>query len=197
MLGGCVPSLHRLYTDKDAIFEEKLVGKWAEGNSKDYWEFEEAEPNSYNLTVVDDGKEGKFTAHLVKIDNMMFLDLFPEEPELKENDFYKLHLLPVHTFMEIEQIEPVLKMNMMDMEEFQKILKKDPAIVKYEVLEDHGDMIILTASTKELQEFMKKYADNKKLFEEEAEGLKRIIPIEPNDVNSVESNAESNDIKNK
>ena len=33
-LGGCVLSLHPLYTEKDLIFEEKLLGTWAKNDSK-------------------------------------------------------------------------------------------------------------------------------------------------------------------
>jgi len=33
LLGGCVPvmSLHPLYTEKDVLFEEKLLGRWVDG----------------------------------------------------------------------------------------------------------------------------------------------------------------------
>lgn len=33
ILGGCVPvmSLHPLYTEKDVLFEEKLLGSWVDG----------------------------------------------------------------------------------------------------------------------------------------------------------------------
>ena len=82
ILGGCVPSLHPLYTDKDLAFEEKLSGSWSD--SEQIWKFEgDSEEKSYELIILDkDLKKGEFTAHLVKIDNMLFLDLFPEKPGL-------------------------------------------------------------------------------------------------------------------
>ena len=74
IMGGCIPSLHPLYTEKDLIFEEKLLGIW--GKSDEYWKFQEAtDSNSYDLTTMIDQDEGKFVAHLVKLDNMLFLDL--------------------------------------------------------------------------------------------------------------------------
>ena len=30
LLGGCVPSLHPLYTEKEIVFEEKLLGVWTQ-----------------------------------------------------------------------------------------------------------------------------------------------------------------------
>lgn len=175
ILAGCVPSLHPLYTEKELVFEEKLLGTWYDG--KDIWKFEsDSEEKSYKLTVMIDGKKGEFVTHLVKIDDMLFLDLFPEKPELQANDFYKFHLLSVHTFMKIEQIEPILKMRMMDPEEMQGMLKNDPNLVKHEIVEDR---IVLTASTEQLQQFMKEHANDEGLFGEPSD-LERLKSKDPN-----------------
>ena len=98
LLGGCIPSLHPLYTEKDLIFEEKLLGTWAKNDSKETWQFKRANGNKYyKMTYTDEeGKKGHFDAGLGKLNNMMFLNIFPKEPELKENDFYKFHILRVH-----------------------------------------------------------------------------------------------------
>ena len=54
MMGGCVQSLHPLFTEKDIIFEEKLVGIWSEDpNSKEIWEFKKADANSYEFIYTD------------------------------------------------------------------------------------------------------------------------------------------------
>ena len=34
---GCVPSLHPLYTDQDVIFDQSVLGVWAEDGSKETW----------------------------------------------------------------------------------------------------------------------------------------------------------------
>jgi len=185
LLAGCITSLHPLYTDKELTFEEKLLGTWVEDDQR--WEFTKAgEEKAYDLTVVDDSKKGEFTAHLLKIDKMLFLDLFPKDTELEEaNDFYKFHLLPVHTFMKIEQIEPTLKMQMMDPEKMEEMLKNDPNLIKHEIVEDR---LVLTASTEELQQFMKKHANDEGLFGEPSE-LKRRQGKEPNEPNDIEPNS--------
>ena len=185
LLGGCIPSLHPLYTEKELLFEEKLCDIWADG--KTIWRFEgNAGEKSYKLTVIDEGLEGgKFVAHLVKLDEMLFLDLFPEElDKLHPNDFYKFHLLPVHTFLKVEQIEPVLKMRMMDPDKLGKMLENDPNLIKHEVEEDR---IVLTASTEQLQQFMKRHADEEGLFGD-ASDLRRLRLQDPNDPNAVDPN---------
>jgi hypothetical protein len=107
----------------------------------------------------------------------MFLDIFPEEPKCEQNDFYMIHLLPAHTFIKIEQIEPTLEMRMMDRDKFEKIIKKDPNLIKHEIMEEQNG-IVLTASTVELQQFIKKYANDPNLFDE-ASDLKRVEPNKP------------------
>ncbi len=177
LLVGCVPSLHPLYTDKELIFEEKLLGAWTTENG-DQWVFEKtSDPNSYKLTISEKEKKGEFIAHLVKIDNMLFLDLFPDEPKLEgASDFYKLHLLPVHTFVKIEQIEPTLKMKIMDADKTKELLQNDPNLLKHELVEDR---FVLTASTKNLQKFMKNQTNIEKVFGDVGE-LERFRPQEPN-----------------
>ena len=185
LLGGCIHlSLHPLYTDKELLFEEKLLGTWAENGNK--WEFEEgSDPNSYDLTVTDEDGKGEFAAHLVKIDDMLFLDLFPTGPELEINEFLAMHLLSVHTFMKIEQIEPKLQMRMMDLEKMGDMLENDPNLVKHEIVED---CLVLTASPKELQQFMKEHADDEGLFGEPSD-LERLELEEPNEPSDIDPNA--------
>ena len=194
LLGGCVLSLHPLYTEKDLIFEEKLLGTWAKNDSKETWQFKRANGNKYyKMTYTDgEGKKGHFDAGLGKLNNTMFLNIFPQEPELKENDFYKFHILRVHSFIKIEQIEPTLKMRMMDPDKMKEMLENDPNLIKYEIVQDR---LVLTAPTKELQEFMKAHANDEGLFGEPSE-WKRVQPKDPNDPNTIDPNqAEPNSIE--
>lgn len=173
MLGGCVlSSLHPLYTDEELIFEEKLIGKWSDENN--IWEFRAGEPNTYQMRVFD-GKEGRFVAHLVKLGDMTFLDIFPDSVTLGEPQaFYGFHLLPVHTFMKVEQIEPKLQLRMLDYEKVSKMLEEDPNLLKHEVVEDR---IVLTASTEQLQKFIVEYAGEGGVFADEATELTRRQPL--------------------
>jgi len=191
ILTGCVPSLHPLYTNKDLVFEEKLLGTWSkDSNDKETFEFTRAsnDPNSREYTMVytdKDGKKGEFRAKLGKLNGTMFLDLFPGKLECQTPDFYNLHLLPAHTFMKIEQIEPVLKMAAMNPEKMDKMIKSDPNLIKYESIEDR---LVLTASTKELQEFMKKHSNDKDLFDSIGD-LKRLVPKNTGEPNNIDLNS--------
>ena len=166
LMGGCVQSLHPLFTEKDLIFDEKLVGVWAEeSNTKRTWEFKKTGKKTYELIHTDsDGEKGQFKAGLGRLDSTMFLDLYPEEPDPRGSDFYKIHLLGVHTFMKIDQIEPTLQMRVMNPKYFSELLDRDPNLIKHEVLKEQDKQIVLTASTKELQKFMLKYGKDPNVF---------------------------------
>lgn len=162
ILGGCLlPSLHPLYTDQDLIFEEKLIGKWmqVQDGGTTIWEFKPGPDKSYELRVFD-GKEGRFEAHLLTLEDRLFLDLFPAEPNLAENDFYKWHLLPAHTFMAVDQIEPNLHLRAMN--PGPQPLIDDPNLLN---CENTPDRLVLTAPTEQLQQFVIEYVDTEGVFD--------------------------------
>ena len=178
LLGGCVPvmSLHSLYTKENVVFEEKLLGAWVDdpNNPETTWEFNPIEEpkNAYKLFFSDDkGQKGSFVALLVKLQNKLFLDVYPDELPWEPDDpnkvkwlFNSFFLIPAHTFIKIDSIEPQLKMRLTDDDKMAKLLKEDPNAVKHTSIEDR---LILTASTKELQAFVLKYAEDNRVFTNE------------------------------
>lgn len=182
LLGGCVPvmSLHPLYNEADVVFEKHLVGTWLEDVTPfTTWEFKcPNEPEKlYKLILSEDeGSEGSFDVYLVKLENRLFLDVYPnsfpggdvgdvDDPnaagELLYNAFF---FVPVHTFIKIDSIAPQLKMRLTDDDEMQTLLKEDPNAVRHELVDDK---LVLTAPTKELQAFVRKYADDSRVFPDE------------------------------
>jgi len=184
LLGGCVPifSLHPLYTKKDVVFKQELVGVWADPNEPEGpWEFKrnDASKDAYKLIVnLDDHALGLFDAHLVKLKYQLYLDVFPaqegfeqtmqslEEPAKDPNNaVWPLNFffaVPVHTFIKVDLTESTLKMQLTDDDLMKKLLEQNPKAVEHAVIDEKR--IILTASTKELQAFVLKYADGDKLF---------------------------------
>jgi len=189
LLGGCIPvlSLHPLYNEKDVVFDEKLLGSWVEdpNSPETTCEFKRADTNdnAYRLIFSDkEGRKGLFVAYLVKLKDKLFLDVCSAtwEQQLEQQDpnnvnflvynyYNAFFLIPAHTFIKINSVEPQLKMQVTDDEKMKEFLKADPDAVKHEFLEEglgpgHGLRSILTASTKELQAFILKYADNPRVF---------------------------------
>ncbi len=175
LLGGCVPviSLHPLYTEKDVVMEKKLYGTWVDdANSPNTtWEFKRIdEPkNAYKLIFTDeDGKKGSFVAHMVKLQNRLFLDIFPselpwepEDPNKMDWPYNSLFLIPAHTFVKVDSIEPQLKLRLTLESKMEELLKENPSAAEHTSV---GDRLVLTGSTKELQAFVLKYADDERVF---------------------------------
>jgi len=188
ILGGCIPvmSLHPLYTEENLVFEEKLLGTWVD-DSNNIWEFKDAneQEKTYKLIFSDDeGKKGSFVVHLAKFKDRLFLDVFPSELswELEESNkvewvYNTIFLIPGHSFIIIDSIEPKLKIRITDDDEMEKLLAEDPNAVKHEIVDG---TLVLTASTKELQAFVLKYADDSRVFSEEII-LSRKKPKAPKD----------------
>ena len=176
LLPGCiVRSFHPLYTDRDVVFEPALLGEWIEekeDGKTETWTFtkEEKQPNYQVVYTDNDGKQGAFEAHLVKVQGRFFLDLFPADPELTQNCLYQLHLMPVHTFLWVRQTDPTLWMSIMDAEWLEKHLESEPDAIAHVASDEAG--ILLTAPTEELQTFVVKHTATEGAFEKPS-NLKR------------------------
>ena len=179
LLGGCVPvaSLHPLFTQKDVVFKEELLGTWVDKpvDPETTWEFRRFDKrsdkykNAYELTFADEhGKKGMFVVHLVKLQDKLFLDLFPSElpwepddPNQIQNPYNVFFLMPVHSFIKVDSVKPQLKMQITLDDEMEKLLEENPDAVEHVSI---GDRLFLTAPTKELQAFVLKYADDERVF---------------------------------
>lgn len=181
IIGSCVPvmSLHPLYNEKDVVFDEKLLGTWAIEDSNEFMEFSRMadEDKTYQLIYSKDSADpnenakGLYVAKMVKLENKLFLDVSSLSPYGKLDEkkppewlFSSILFLPVHTFFRIDSLGPQLKLRLTDDDKLKDLLKKDPNVIKHEMVEGTP---VLTASTSELQRFVLKYADNKDLFSTE------------------------------
>ena len=155
LLSGCVPSLHPLYTDKDLVFKPWLVGIWGgkEGQDQDLWIFEKSAENAYTLTILEKGVAAKFDAHLLLLEETLFLDIFPQQP-VHPHGYYAAHLFRAHSFYKVTLREDSLRLAFLDPDWLKKTLEESKVQIAHEQMEDN---ILLTASTRELQKFVLKY----------------------------------------
>lgn len=152
LLLGCIPSLHPLYTEEDLIFDPALVGSWINEDTRESWTFTKTSEKQYKVVYVEPERgSAEFEGRLLKSGESVFLDLYPSDPKIEGNEFYKIHFVPVHTFMLIRQIEPELKMAALHIDWIRGYLRDNPAAVKHERVEND---ILFTAQPKELQAFL-------------------------------------------
>ena len=171
---GCVQSLHPLYRDGDITFDPAVAGTWTDENAKCRIDIAPASDQQlYRISYTDDdGKTGKFVAHLFKAKETLMLDLLPDDPNLVASDVYKAHLLPVHSFFVVEQTTPKIRITMMKLEWLKKFVEDHPDAIKHEKIDDR---ILLTAQPAEMQAFILEHLKDKDAFSDTSE-LTRIAP---------------------
>ena len=172
---GCVVySFYPLYTEKDLFTNDLLTGNWTDKDSTN-WSFEHAktgsrenlktDSTSYVLMVKDkDGKESKFSVHIVKLGGHYFLDFYLEDFYDNQNlDLASFHIVPVHTFAKVVVNKNQLQINWFDQNWLEKLIKENKIRIRHEY---NGDYILLTASAKDLQKFVSKYVDSEEAFKD-------------------------------
>jgi hypothetical protein len=199
-LGGCAPpvqSVYPLFSKNELIFDSNLVGLWKATDSNMTAQFSQIEDqnackiNAYKLIIVgteNDGNQGNFLAGLGELQGNLFLEIYPDTSHTYDNQesgFHKQHLLGMYSFMRIEQIDPNLKIALMDYDKVSKIIKADPNVLRHEFA---NDKLILTASTEDLQEFVVEYGinvdDANSIFGESAEFI--WVAEDANDITTAE-----------
>jgi hypothetical protein len=177
---GCVRSLHGLYTQKDLVFKPELLGRWNEEGEQNSWTFTQSGENEYLLRFVQQGgihrhgAEGTapdsatFEVHMVNLEGQLFLDFYPQEPEVK-TELCKVHMLPVHTFWTV-RVEPGhVRLAMLSHDWLKKKVDAGELKIKHERVNEE---IILTAPTAELQKMMVSIGDQEDAYAEPVDLMK-------------------------
>ncbi|MCX6233587.1 MAG: hypothetical protein NT175_02540 [Bacteroidetes bacterium] len=175
LLAGCIPSLHPLYTDKDRISMDEIMGVWlsAEGTSMYYIIADPDDQPSYTFTYFElpkkndlfqrDSTPANLEVNLVRLGGATFMDFYPGDNEYldKMNTLLAIHLIPAHTFAKFRISNDTLTIWRFDPDWLKKLFEENRIRISHEKLEDQ---IVLTASTEELQKFVAKYADDPEAY---------------------------------
>lgn len=164
---GCwsPPSLHRLYTEKEVVFEPSLVGVWLvdlvdDGPNKlgGLLIFEDAGNNSYRILYADaDDNLFEFEGHLVHLGEHVFLDTYP----LRDPD--TPGVLGAHLFYRLDLEGDTLHIFFLDDDWLKTKLEAGEFLLPNESI---SGTIVLTAPTPELQQFATQHPDDFKPFPE-------------------------------
>jgi hypothetical protein len=168
LIASCVQSLHPLYTQKELVFEPKLVGTW-ESEGGNLWIFLKSSEKSYDLIYTEKETPAKFAAHLVKLGTHRFLDLYPISIDLK-NDLQQAHLLPTHMFFRVWLDKDTLRLATLEHDWLKKMIDEKKISTQHEVVDRR---VVLTAPTAELQQLVVAHADDHGAFPKPRTGLTR------------------------
>lgn len=188
-LSSCLKTLHPIFTVKDIVYEHKLLGNWfTEKNGK-----KEGQVSIINLatattvelpgniaSVKDKGymisyKDDKgnvteqYIAFLASIGNHLYFDYYPvaTEAEKRVDDFFLAHYTKVHTSYRLNILpDGTFELLQLDESYLTKLIDEKKVRLSHEKNED-GDIMIITASTNELQQYLIKYGDEPEAYRNE------------------------------
>lgn len=172
LLTGCyVQSVHPLYSDRNSIFDPSLIGTWvAEEDEEFMFTLEDTTRGVYTLVCDESGATARFQAVLAEIEGHRFLDIYPEDPA-NDNGFYRDHLMRVHSFLKLEHTADTLAVYDFDAEWLTTMTAQKQITIPHVALDG---AVLLTASTTELQAFVRKYARTPEAFSEPVR-LRRVL----------------------
>ena len=168
MAGCAVPSLHPLFTEKELVFDPALVGTWGKEDEEGKWVFTRSGEKRYTVDP-QDGEPRKFEGHLVQLGKFRFLDLYPEDMDIK-NEIYKIHFIPAHTFWRIWIEDDNLRIALMNEDWLKRKIDAKSVSIAHERMDD---LIVLTAPTAKLQELVLKHAEDSEAFPDPEEWQRR------------------------
>lgn len=175
LMSSCIISLHPLYDVKTMVKEVKLNGNWLDenGQSPSEWLFkpkydeDERFTGKYELLHTTDGYTYAYEAVLLKLGGNYYLDVLLDGPvgKEKEDETPMLALyVPSHNFYKIE-FKQADQINIFpfDGDRLDKLVSQRKIRIKHEVVDN---TMVITASTEDLQKFLRKYAQDEEAFDE-------------------------------
>lgn len=182
LCAGCiVPSLQPLYTDETAVAAPGLPGSWADTNNATTYTFTPGEGKAYRLDCTDkEGAKSAFVCHVVTLDGRSFIDMYPVDLEQACPGYAPWHFMPVHSFYLIEQLTPSLRVSTLNPEWLGKYRAEHPGAIGTASLALEGDanMPVFTATTAELQMFLRENVDTPDAYYGAVE-LTPVVPTAP------------------
>jgi hypothetical protein len=172
-LAGCwQKSLNPFYTTADVAYEGRLIGAWHEqkdgsndGEKPRAWTFTEGLNKGYKLEIQEKDETHSYAGHFFKLDGYQLLDIIPAKQAVST--------IPAHHLFKVVELEPNLKLAMLDIEWMQEWLRKNPGALAHIAIADpdspddrEQDELVLTAETQALQKFLKQHWNEPKLFSE-------------------------------
>ena len=181
LLSSCVvKSLNPFYTKDTISFDKKFIGEW-EDSKKGTWkvvsfidELTKDNPfqkmkkedlelyreykNSYAILRTYKDKEVVFIATPFKINDQMFLDFFPLENQEGIDNLLKSHFVYTHSLVKYDvKTDGTIEIKWLDEDKIKTLFEEKKIKIKHEITGMLNEKYLLTASSKELQKFVKKY----------------------------------------
>lgn len=184
LLSSCVvKSLNPFYTKKSISFDERFIGEWEDKN-KGVWTvisfanvITEENPiekmkedelklyntykNSYYIVRKYKEKETLYMATPFKINGQTFLDFYPIEHQEDIDNLLESHIVYSHSLVKYDVTDNgKIEVRWLDEDKIENLFKKKKIKIKHKKIGVLEDKYLLTASSEELEKFIKKYMNS-------------------------------------
>ena len=175
-----VKSIQPFYIAEATEYQKHLIGEWTDDkkatwtvvsfkdtfleDNKDWTKVSDEDKVAYQkykdgyfIIRTKNDNESVFMAMPFKIDEQLFMDFIPFDYEDISNDLVSQHLLRTHSVAKIDTLESnTLNITWLDESRLTDLFKKDKLKLKHEKV-GIDESFVLTATSKELYAFLKKY----------------------------------------
>ena len=192
-LSSCLSTLHPIFTDKDLAYDPKLIGAWNtenEGKKGKVIISNLATENSLELPgnisaikqqgyfIIYKDENGKtseqYIAFLARIGKHLYFDYYPidKKEDRKLDEFSGVHFVRMHTSYRVEILKDgSFELSQLDGSYVKSLIDEKKIRISHET--DADDNTIITASTKELQQYLLKYGDEPSAYRSEKTTFKK------------------------
>ncbi len=186
-LSSCLTTLHPIFTEKDLTYDPKLIGAWNtenEGKKGKVIISNLATENSLELPgnisaikqrgyfIIYKDENGKtsdqYIAFLARIGKHLYFDYYPadKKEDRKPDEFFGVHFVRMHTSYRVEVLKDgSFELSQLDGSYVKSLIDEKKIRISHET--DADDNTVITASTKELQQYLLKYGDEPSAYRSE------------------------------
>ncbi len=166
ILSSClVKSLHKFYSEEDILYKKELIGSWLDSDSTKwvisqytFSKFMKGDTldNSYLVEMYEEDAPlpSEFNVHLFQLGEKLYLDFSPIRND-QYNEMLDVHLVSTHSIARVKfEKNGEVGISWFNQGWIEDLFKENKIKISHEVV---GEEYVLTASTEELQKFLKKY----------------------------------------
>ena len=168
LLNGCVRSVQPILTDAQVITDNSVIGDWVSVDGKTRLTIQPGDNKQYKVLYFDEhDKAGNFIVRLGKVGNLQIAEIAPDNTDSQTSEIYQVHLLPLYSFMLVQQTTPEIKVCLLDANWLKKYIAAHPGeLATLRVGTNPDDNAILNIPTADLQQFLlRHYKDEGALTE--------------------------------
>jgi len=183
-LSSCLNTLHPIFTEKDLAYDPKLIGTWnteksgtkekvvisnlgTENSVELPGNISAIKQKGYFIVYQDEhGDTKQYIAFLARIGKHLYFDYYPadKKEDRKLDEFFGIHFVRMHTSYRVEILnDRSFELSQLDGSYVKSLIDEKKIRISHET--DAEDDMTITASTKELQQYLLKYGDESSAYE--------------------------------